>query len=158
QAQKTTRDGEARLATAKRRASKCRSRAGSRHARLPRPRQESGRPQPPRSRIVHSGSKRVVAASRRAGNGSGTRPRRRSGWCASSVCPVEWLRRRRFAVLGWAGGGEEVDEQLIDAFGLVVVDPVRRVGQALDAVEAGHIVTVGLAHSGAEVAIALAPD
>jgi hypothetical protein len=39
-----------------------------------------------------------------------------------------------------------------------VVDPVRRVGQALDAVEAGHIVAVRLAHSGAEVAIALAPD
>jgi hypothetical protein len=28
-------------------------------------------------------------------------------------------------MLGWAGGGEEIDEQLIDAFGLVVVNPVR---------------------------------
>jgi hypothetical protein len=44
-----------------------------------------------------------------------------------------------FAVLGWAGGGEEVDEQLCDALGLVVVDPVRRVGQALDAVEVGDV-------------------
>jgi hypothetical protein len=30
-------------------------------------------------------------------------------------------------------GGEEVDKQLVHAFGLVVVHPVRRVGQALHA-------------------------
>ena len=42
------------------------------------------------------------------------------------------------------GRGEEVDEQLVDALGLVVVDPVRGVGQALDAVEVGHVVVVGL--------------
>jgi hypothetical protein len=33
---------------------------------------------------------------------------------------------------------------LVDAFSLVVMDPVRRVGQALDAVEVGYVVTVGL--------------
>ena len=62
------------------------------------------------------------------------------------------------AVLGWAGGGEEVDEQFVDALGLVVMDPVRRVGQALDAVEVGHVLVVGLGELGAEVAIALPPD
>ena len=51
------------------------------------------------------------------------------------------------AILGWAAGGEEVDEQLCDALGLVV-DPVRGVGQALDAVEIGHIVAVGLGQVG----------
>ena len=56
------------------------------------------------------------------------------------------------------GGGEEVDEQLVDALGLVVVDPVRGVGQALDAVEVGHVVVVGLGERRAEVAVALAPD
>jgi hypothetical protein len=62
------------------------------------------------------------------------------------------------AVSGWAGGGEEVDEQLCDALGLVVVDPVRRVGQALDAVEVGDVLVVGLGEIRAEVAILLAPD
>jgi hypothetical protein len=51
--------------------------------------------------------------------------------------PSEWLRRRRLAVLGGAGGTEKVDEQLRDALSLVVMDPVRRVGEALDAVEVG---------------------
>jgi hypothetical protein len=46
--------------------------------------------------------------------------------------------------------GAEVDEQLIDAFSLVVMDPVRRVGQALDAVEVGHVVALGLGEVGAE--------
>ena len=59
---------------------------------------------------------------------------------------------------GWAGGGEEVDQQLVDAFGLVVVDPVRCVGQTLDALEVGHVVVVRLGERGAEVAVALAPD
>jgi hypothetical protein len=36
--------------------------------------------------------------------------------------------------------------------------PVRRVGQALDAVEVGHVVAVGLGELGAEVGIALPPD
>ena len=40
-------------------------------------------------------------------------------------------------------GGEEVDKQLVDAFTLVVMHPVRRVGQALDAVQAGHVVVLG---------------
>jgi hypothetical protein len=32
---------------------------------------------------------------------------------------------------------------MVDAFSLVVMDPVRRVGQALDAVEVGRVVVVG---------------
>jgi hypothetical protein len=55
-------------------------------------------------------------------------------------------------------GGEEVDQQLVDALGLVVMHPVRRVGQALHAVEVGHVVAVGLGEVGAEVGIALTPD
>jgi len=31
-----------------------------------------------------------------------------------------------------------------DALGLVVMDPVRGAGQALDAVDSGHVVAVGL--------------
>jgi hypothetical protein len=42
------------------------------------------------------------------------------------------------------GGGDEVGEQVIDALSLVVMDPVRGVGQALDVVEVGHIVVLGL--------------
>jgi hypothetical protein len=38
-----------------------------------------------------------------------------------------------------------------------VVYPVRGVGQALDAVEAGHVVVVGLGELGAEVVVALPP-
>src|ERR671930_399483 len=55
-------------------------------------------------------------------------------------------------------GGEEVDKQLVDAFGPVVMHPVRGFGQALDAVEVGYVVTVGLGKVGAEVGVALAPD
>jgi hypothetical protein len=40
--------------------------------------------------------------------------------------------------------GEEVDEQLGNALRLVVMDPVRRLGQALDAVQVGHVVAIGL--------------
>jgi hypothetical protein len=47
------------------------------------------------------------------------------------------------AVFGGEGGGEEAGEQLVDAFGLVVMDPMRCVGQALDAVEVGYVVVVG---------------
>ena len=35
-----------------------------------------------------------------------------------------------------------------DALGLVVVDPVRGVGQALDAVEVGHVVVFGFGKFG----------
>jgi hypothetical protein len=59
-------------------------------------------------------------------------------------------------VLGRAGGTEKVDEQLRDALRLVVMDPVRRVGEALDAVEVGYVIVFGLGEFGAEVAIALA--
>jgi hypothetical protein len=44
----------------------------------------------------------------------------------------------------WQGGGEELVEPSGDSLGLVVMDPVRGVGQALDAVEIGHVVAVGL--------------
>src|SRR5919204_3795469 len=54
--------------------------------------------------------------------------------------------------------GEEVDKQLVDAFGLVVMHPVRGFGQALDAVEVGYVVTVGLGEVRAEVGVALPPD
>jgi hypothetical protein len=40
-------------------------------------------------------------------------------------------------------GGEKVDQQLVDAFTLVVMHPVRRVGQALDAIEVGYVTVVG---------------
>jgi hypothetical protein len=33
----------------------------------------------------------------------------------------------RVAVSGLAGRSEEVDQQLVDAFGLVVMNPVRRI-------------------------------
>ena len=41
---------------------------------------------------------------------------------------------------------------------LVVMHPVRRVGQPLDTVQVRHIVVVGLGQFLAEVAIALPPD
>ena len=47
-------------------------------------------------------------------------------------------------LLGWFSGGEEVDEQLCDALGRVVMHPVRGAEQALDAVQVGHVVVVGL--------------
>jgi hypothetical protein len=67
----------------------------------------------------------------------------RSGYLAftveqSSSPKVPW------SVLAWLGGGEKVGEQLGDALSLVVMDPVRGVGQALDAVEVGHVVVLGL--------------
>ena len=58
--------------------------------------------------------------------------------------PVEWLPRRLSAVLGCQGGGEKVGEQLSDALVLVVMDPMRGVGQALDPVEVGYVIVVGL--------------
>ena len=54
------------------------------------------------------------------------------------------LRHRRPFSLSLTGG-EEVDEQIVHALGLIVVDPVARVGQALDAVEVGHVLLVRLA-------------
>ena len=41
--------------------------------------------------------------------------------------------------------------------GLVLVDPVGGAAQALDAVEAGHVVVLGLGELGAEVAVAFPP-
>jgi hypothetical protein len=54
------------------------------------------------------------------------------------------LTRRHSVALGWFGGGEEVDEQLCDALGLVVMHPVRGAEQALNTVQVGHVVVVGL--------------
>ena len=83
---------------------------------------------------------RASRSRRTPGLTSGGRP------VASLSCPS---RGRR---------GEEVDKQLVDAFSLVVMHPMRRVGQALHAVEVGHVVAVGLGEFGAEVGIALPPD
>src|SRR5262249_34749912 len=94
-----------------------------------------------------------------AGWAGGEGARRVQPWPqVRSTSPVEWLRRRRLAILGWAGRGEEVDEQLVDTFSFVVMHPMRRVGQAFHAVEVGHVVAVGLGEFGAEVGIALPPD
>ena len=38
------------------------------------------------------------------------------------------------------------------------MDPVRGVGQALDAVEVGYVVVVGFGEFAAELAVVLAPD
>ena len=56
---------------------------------------------------------------------------------------VDGLRRRPLRVRR-ASGREELDEQSGDLLWLVVMDPVRGVGQALDPVEVGHVVVVGL--------------
>src|SRR3954452_14350360 len=82
---------------------------------------------------------------RRFGASAGPRTSRHATACAS---------RRRCR----ARGSEEVDEQLVDVLGLVVLDPMRRVGQALDAVEVGDVLVVRLGQIRAEVAILLAPD
>ena len=58
------------------------------------------------------------------------------------------LSLRPLMIVTGVGRSEEVDEQLVDALGLVVVDPVRRVGQALDAVEVGDVLVVGLGETG----------
>jgi hypothetical protein len=64
-----------------------------------------------------------------------------SGVSISNSARAPGARRGPWSVLG---GGEEVNKQLIDALSLVVMDPVRAVGQALDAVEVGHILVLGL--------------
>jgi hypothetical protein len=51
-----------------------------------------------------------------------------------------------------------VDEQLIDAFGRIVMDPIRQIGNVLDTVEVGPVVVAGLGEVGAEVGIAAAPS
>jgi hypothetical protein len=43
-----------------------------------------------------------------------------------------------------SGGSEKVVEQSSDPLVLVVMDPVRAVRQALDPVEVGHVIMVGL--------------
>ena len=53
---------------------------------------------------------------------------------------------------------EELDQQSPDPLGLVVLHPVRGVGQALDALQVGDVGGVGLGQLGADVAVALAPD
>ena len=57
---------------------------------------------------------------------------------------VSVAKRAGASPLAPTRGGEEVDKQLVDAFTLVVMHPVRRVGQALDAVEVGYVIVVGL--------------
>src|SRR6516162_8737690 len=53
--------------------------------------------------------------------------------------PAPGARRSSWSALGRQRGCEEVDEQLVDALSLVVVDPVGGAGQAFDAVEVGHV-------------------
>ena len=57
-----------------------------------------------------------------------------------------------------AGRGEEAGEQAVDVPGFVLVDQVGGAEQAIDAVEAGHVVVLGLGELGAEVAVAFPPD
>src|SRR5262249_51224987 len=57
-----------------------------------------------------------------------------------------------------SSSGEEVDEKLIDAFSRIVMDPMRCVGNAFDAVELGHVFGIGLGELRAEVLILVAPD
>ena len=75
---------------------------------------------------------------------SATLAKASSSAAISSSTRAPGARRSPWSVPGWQGGGEKVDEQLVDALSLVVMDPVRGVGQALDAVEVGHVVVVGL--------------
>src|SRR6185369_7709306 len=91
----------------------------------------------------------------------------RSGSSAARQSPRRAHRRRPgrpaawstpASLLGGQGRGEEVDEQLGNALGLVVVHPVRGIGQALDTVQVGDVVVLGLGEFGAEVAIAFSPD
>ena len=75
---------------------------------------------------------------------SATLARASSSPAISSSTRAPRARRSPWSVPGWQGGGEKVDQQLVDALRLVVMDPVRGVGQALDAIEVGHIVVAGL--------------
>jgi hypothetical protein len=60
---------------------------------------------------------------------------RRAGWSQAVWRPmVRGGESARPAGIPEQGGGEKVDEQTCDALSLVVMHPMRRVGQALDAV------------------------
>jgi hypothetical protein len=127
------------------------------------------RPRRKRRSVCRIGADRRVSKRRRVSCGSRARQTTRRARCrnadgavvsptrsrallrfdqSESVGCLESLRlrerRRRLALLGWRAGGEEVGKQLVDAFGLVVMDPMRGVGQAFDPVEVGHVVAVGL--------------
>ena len=70
----------------------------------------------------------------------------RVGWQAD---PGPQLGRPALVEVSWSvlarlGGGEKVGEQLCDALGRVVMHPVRRAEQALDAVQVGHVIVVRL--------------
>src|SRR3954451_21698823 len=65
---------------------------------------------------------------------------------------------RSSLLLSWQGWGEKVGEQSCDALIRVVMDPVRGARYALDAVEVGYVVVIGLGQFGAEVPIVLTPD
>ena len=90
------------------------------------------------------GNRRPRAAADR--RGARRRLGARAGFGTEMVSAAE--ARRTHRALGRRAG----------ALGLVVVDPVGRVGQALDPVEVGHVLVVRLGELGAEVAIALPPD
>jgi hypothetical protein len=95
---------------------------------------------------VHASAQRVKAS-------------RLPGRCRRNRGPFRpWLCRRLLALLVWTRGGEELGEEFCHALRRVVMHPVRGVGYALDSVEVGHIVVVGLCEFGAEVGVALPPD
>jgi hypothetical protein len=72
------------------------------------------------------------------------RAERLGGPSSSSSEQLSQRARSSQLLLDGFGGGEKVDEQLCDALGLVVMHPVRRAEQTLDAVQVGHIIVVGL--------------
>ena len=120
----------------------------------------SGTPWESSSTVSRSGH--LVASMRRRSSVSSDSSKPISNW-RSALRHVRWLLLRT----SWSScqvvdvaraGAKKSIEQLVDALGLVVMDPVRGVGQALDAVEVGHVVVVGLGQRRAEVAVALAPD
>src|SRR5215467_12075781 len=80
-----------------------------------------------------------------------------SGSVISTPCAT---RASRPSSADLAGGceREKVCEQLRDALRLVVVHPMRRVGQALDMVQVWNVIAIGLGQLGAEVAVVLPPD
>src|SRR4029453_13322939 len=77
---------------------------------------------------------------------------------APSLSPASDARRSgtRVGPLAYAAAKKSMSSWY--AFSLVVMHPVRRVGEALQPVEVGHVVGVGLGEVGAEVGIALPPD
>ena len=142
----------------------------------PRPLRRHPQPRPPglRSRRAALLPGRRAGAARAAnpprgdagalpGDGAGgqapSTPSRRSSTSSRrcrSGCVRSAIEQRPAGAL--APPREELDQQLPDPLGLVVLHPVRGFGQALDALQVGDVGGVGLGQLGADVSIALAPD